>query len=86
MEKLCKEYIELLSSEEDASTKFWELEKRIRKDKKDTGVMVEEMSRSNMDIHIMNLLVEKAITLDDLKEFSEEFQERVKLFYERQCC
>ncbi len=82
MEKLCKEYIELLSSEEDASTKFWDLEKRIRKDKKDSGVMVEEMSRSNMDIHIMNLLVEKAITLDDLAEFSEEFQERMKLFIE----
>lgn len=82
MEKLCKEYIELLSSEEDASTKFWDLEKRIRKDKKDSGVMVEEMSRSNMDIHIMNLLVEKAIALEDLAEFSEEFQERMKLFIE----
>ena len=29
MERLTKEYIELLSSSEPASTRFWELEKRI---------------------------------------------------------
>ena len=31
IEKLNREYIELLSSEGDASDHFWELEKRIRK-------------------------------------------------------
>ena len=30
MEKLCKEYIELLSSDKLPSERFWELEKRIR--------------------------------------------------------
>ena len=38
MEKLNKEYIELLSGEGNASDKFWALEKRIRGDKKDCGV------------------------------------------------
>lgn len=37
MEKLCKEYIELLSSDKLPSERFWELEKRIRDDKRDTG-------------------------------------------------
>ena len=35
MERLNKEYIELLSSnDKNASERFWELEKRIKKDKK----------------------------------------------------
>jgi len=80
MEGLIKEYIELLSSDEIASTKFWELEKRIKHDKKDTGVVVSGMSRSNMDIVIMNLLSEGAITLLDLKDFSDELKERAIVF------
>ncbi len=46
MEKLNKEYIELLSGEGNASDRFLVLEKRIREDKKDCGVQC-EMSRSN---------------------------------------
>ena len=38
MERLNKEYIRLLSSEKDASEKFWALEKRIRQDKRKPGV------------------------------------------------
>jgi hypothetical protein len=34
MERLAKEYILLLQSEKKASSKFWELEKRIKEDKK----------------------------------------------------
>ena len=34
MERLTTEYITLLQSEKTASGKFWELEKRIKKDKK----------------------------------------------------
>jgi hypothetical protein len=40
MEKLCKEYIALLSSDKLPSDRFWELEKRIREDKRATGVVV----------------------------------------------
>lgn len=40
MEKLNREYIELLSSEGNASDKFWALEQRIREDKKDSGVQL----------------------------------------------
>lgn len=44
MEKLNKEYIELLCEEDNASDKLWALEKRIREDKKDCGLQC-EMSR-----------------------------------------
>ena len=80
MEKLCKEYITLLSSDKLPSDIFWELEKRIREDKRATGVVVTN-SRSKMIDNILDLLHEGAITLDDLSDFSEELQERIKFIY-----
>lgn len=77
MEKLCKEYAGILASGSNASDKFWELEKRINKDKKDTGVSA-RMSRSMMLENITSLLLEGAITVDDLDGFSEELVEIVK--------
>jgi len=47
MEHLVKEYIDLLSSAENALDKFWKLEVRIKKDKKHPGVMI-ELSKGNM--------------------------------------
>ena len=77
MEKLCKEYAGILASGSNASDKFWELEKRINKDKKDVGVSA-RMSRSMMYENITSLLLEGAITVDDLEGFSEEAVEIVK--------
>lgn len=54
MEKLCKEYIELLSSDKLPSERFWELEKRIKEDKRDTGVIVTN-SRSKVIDNILNI-------------------------------
>lgn len=79
MERLNKEYIAILSQEnKDPSEMFWELDERIQRDKKLTGVMAYEVSRSNMFTLLLDLLREKTITLDDLSEFSEELQERLK--------
>lgn len=39
MEKLVKEYVELLSTDERAPDKFWGLEKRIKQDRKHPGVI-----------------------------------------------
>lgn len=80
MEKLNKEYIELLCGEGNASDKFWALEKRIREDKKDCGVQC-EMSRSNQFYIMMSLLNEGAITLEDLDEFSDDLKDTVKHFF-----
>ena len=54
MEKLNKEYVEILTREGNASDKFWELEKRIRNDKKDCGVRC-EMRRSNQFFIMLSL-------------------------------
>lgn len=80
MERLNKEYIELLSGEGNASDKFWALEKRIREDKRDCGVQC-EMSRSNQFYILLSLLREGAIALDDLEEFSDELKEIMGHFY-----
>lgn len=80
MERLNNEYMEILSSDELPSTKFWELEKRINRDKRDTGVMVDDMSRSRMTTIIIDLLNEGAITVDDLDDFSEELKELMGRF------
>lgn len=82
MEKLNKEYIALLSGEGNASDKFWKLEKRIRKDKKDCGVQC-EMSRSNQFYIMLSLLNEGAITFDDLEDFSDDLKDILHHFEDR---
>lgn len=79
MNKLNKEYIELLSGEGRPSEKFWTLEERIRKDKKDTGVQL-KMSRSNCIPNIISLLNEEVITMEDLDEFSDELKETILMY------
>lgn len=82
MEKLNKEYIDLLNGEGCASEKFWALEKRIKADKKDCGVQC-EMSRSNQFYIMLSLLNEGAITMDDLDDFSDDLKDTLQHFYGR---
>ena len=70
-------YMELLSSDRQASDKFWELDKRIKEDKRRTGVLVSGASRSNMFQLIIILINEEAISEDDLKGFSEDLRDTV---------
>lgn len=82
MDKLNKEYIEILGGEGKPSDKFWKLEKRIKEDKRDCGVQC-KMSRSNQFNIIMSLLSEGVITLEDLDDFSEDLKDTIKFFSER---
>jgi len=82
MEKLVKEYVELLSTDEKASDKFWSLEKRIRQDRKHPGVII-EMRKGNMIYDIVSLIHLGVITTDDLDGFSEELQEQVTFILQR---
>ncbi|MBE5807764.1 MAG: multidrug transporter [Clostridiales bacterium] len=79
MERLDREYLEILQSEEKASERFWALEKRIREDKKGIGVVI-DMRRSQMEWNIMRLLGQGVITLDELEGFSEELRARFEYF------
>ena len=77
MDKLNQEYIRLLSGEGNASDKFWELEERIRRDKKSVGV-VADMRRSQLYSNLLSLLLHEIIREEDLDGFSEELAEALK--------
>ena len=74
MERQNKEYIQILSSEGNASDKFWALEKRIYQDKRNPGVMV-QLRRSDMPMQLLIMLRDGVIEWDDLNGFSPELQE-----------
>lgn len=82
MECLIKDYITYLNSDEHASTKFWEMEKRIKQDKKTPGVCI-KLSKSNMMFDLVHLLQDGVIVFDDLNEFSVELRENVRFLWER---
>ena len=74
MERLNKEYIEILSSEGNASDKFWALEKRIYQDKRSPGVMI-QLRKSEMPMQLLSMLRDGVIEGDDLNGFSPELLE-----------
>ena len=82
MEQLEKSYITLLNSPGYASEHFWELEKRIREDRKHPGVKM-QLQKSEMAWDTVSLLQHGVITMDDLNEFSVDFVDTVKLILER---
>ena len=82
MEKLVAEYVEYLTSDEPASTKFWEMEKRIKRDKKNPGVLI-ELSKQDVPFDLIRLLREGVITVGDLDDFSDELKETVEFLKDR---
>lgn len=82
MEKLNKEYIDLLSSAGNASGHFWELEKRIKQDKKHPGVLI-ELKKSTAIWDIALFVRDGVITMDELDGFSEDLIDAVKLILSR---
>ena len=82
MERLVKEYMDLLEGEENASDKFWKLEERIKRDKTNPGVML-ELSKGNMIYDIVALINSGVITTADLEGFSDELKENVDFLLSR---
>ena len=82
MERLVKEYRDLLDGAENASDKFWKLEERIKKDKKHPGVML-ELSKGNMIFDIVALVKSDVIITADLADFSDELKESVDFLLSR---
>ena len=82
MEKLIVKYVEYLQSEETASTKFWELEKKIKRDRKNPGVLI-ELRKQELHFDLIRLIHEGVITLKDLDDFSDELKETVRFLLER---
>ena len=82
MESLVKEYANFLNDDKkSASEKFWELEKRIKEDKRHLGVVM-ELKKSEVIWDIVRLIRLKVITYNDLSDFSDELQNEVKRILE----
>ena len=82
MEKLIASYVNYLTSDKPASTKFWELEKKIKCDRKNPGVLI-ELSKKDMPFDLIRLIHEGVITVEDLNDFSDELKENVKFLFKR---
>ena len=76
MDRLLKDYIKLLKSSGNPSDRFWELEKRIKEDRKHPGVSM-RMEKSETIWNIVNLIRLGVITVDDLEGFSDDLIEEV---------
>ena len=72
--RLLGEYSTMLAGQGLALDKFWRLQKRLQKDVRKVGVCA-EMRRSVMDMNLRSLLLEGAISKDDLDGFSEELRQ-----------
>lgn len=82
MENLVKEYADYLCSDLPASAKFWELEKRIKRDRKTPGVCI-ELRKSTMFWDIAQLVHDEVISMDDLQEFSDDVKDATALILRR---
>ena len=82
MEGLVEAYANFLNDDKKpASEKFWELEKRIKEDKRHPGVIM-EVNKSEVIWDIVRLIRLKVITYDDLSDFSDELHMEVKRILE----
>lgn len=77
MERLIKDYIKILQKKCDASERFWKLEERIKKDKKNPGVQL-QYEKSETIYNIVYLIRMKVIKIEDLADFSNELKEEVQ--------
>ena len=82
MERLVKEYMDLLDGVENASDKFWKLDERIKKDKTHPGVRL-ELNKGNMIFDIVTLINSAVITPADVADFSDELKESVDFILRR---
>ncbi|WP_281828443.1 MULTISPECIES: multidrug transporter [Lactobacillus] len=79
MAKLNKEYIALLSENNNPSTNFWKLEKRIRYDIKSPGVAI-DVRHSDFFVDILSLMNAGVISREDLVDFSKDVTDWIDQF------
>ena len=76
MARLCDEYAAILTGPKRGPKAFWEIEKRIKSDRKRPGVLV-HMEKKEVPYIILGLIRDKVITLDNLEGFSDGLKERL---------
>lgn len=80
MARLNASYIDILNGPGLASEKFWELEKRIKQDKRHPGVRVNASRPSYVLDILLYLRNDNVITDADLGDFSEDIQRAIAHF------
>lgn len=79
MDRLNKEYIKILTQDKKASDKFWQVDKRIKKDKRKAGVVI-DLRRSTMVENILELLNDEVIEMNDLNDFSDKLKDVINMY------
>lgn len=83
MDKLDHEYIAILSrSDENPSTNFWELDERMKKDKRRKGVQM-RLEKKSVVYDILELIRDGVIDMEDLSDFSDELKEDLQFLIDR---
>ena len=77
MEKLLLEYAELLRKESLAPERFWELDKRIKNDKRSRDVVI-EVRKQNVVYDLVAMILDGIIAFDDLEDFSDDLKDAVR--------
>ena len=77
MERLLSEYIKMLQGPENASSKFWQLERKLKSDRLNPGVSL-VLDKQEVINDLVNMIKIGVITLDDLEGFSEGLIHEVK--------
>ena len=77
MERLLSEYIKMLQGPENASSKFWQLDRKLKSDRLNPGVSL-VLDKQEVINDLVNMVKIGVITIDDLEGFSEELISEVK--------
>lgn len=77
MERLIDGYIQMLQGPENASSKFWQLERKLKSDRVNPGVSL-VLDKQEVINDIVNMIKIGVITIDDLEGFSEELIRKAK--------
>ena len=77
MERLIEEYVKMLQGPENASSKFWQLDRKLKSDRLNPGVSL-VLDKQEVINDIASMVKIGVITIADLEGFSEELVNEVK--------
>ena len=84
MEQLNQEYVNLLISPGNASDHFWELEKRIKQDKKHPGVLIElRKSTALWDLSLIHIWKHDSLLLQEFRGSPRSYSEAQILWHDQ---
>lgn len=72
----------MLQSKKPASTKFWDLDKRIKDDKRNPGVQM-QLDKGDAIYDIVKMINLEIISKEDLADFSDDLKESVQELIDR---